>query len=219
MKVFNIMRTVEEWGYYAGALTSTVRILTADDPVDAKTPNIEVGVPFITDKLVDLDASPLFVSFTGGDVLGQPKADLFNFLQVMGSAWYGIRGTERVIIHTDGQHDAVDIMSRVQHRAFTRFVFHLHPATSSPILRNMERLTREDTIVVHCNDQAGVGWGIGFLSRLSSYDACRPTVVFTSEDTKLLSWTACRLVEGLSSSRGKYDLRVGLPMKKVLSIR
>ena len=223
MKLMEVCKSIQNYGLQSGAISTIVRfggcsLKPKDEPVpltEVPADVLDVGPPFVLDKILDLDPYPRHIFISGGEPVEQPEHELFSLLQSL-SGWCGVRGLESVTVETHGHRDLRSLCDK-PFRKIVNFCVNLRTLSSGccgkMLKHNYKLLISRDTVVCRCRTDNDYDWAVSFLTKVAQEISCRPTVVFASPDGEGKMWIANRLTKENDFLR-RYDVRVGLDVRR-----
>ena len=228
MKLNEIFMTEQGEGLWSGALTTFIRFagchLRCQDcdtsyswEQDGLT---DVGVPYILDEVLKVNARPRHICITGGEPLEQPKEELFNLLQAL-YEWYGSRGLESIVIETNGAQDVGWLLNKPFRKIVHLSVDYKLPCTgrsNKMVISNFMHLEARDVVKFICKDEGDFAYAQTILDKMSVSDT-QPVVLFHSLGGKPVDWLAQAALSMGEKYHNRFDVRIGCQLHKIFGVK
>lgn len=229
MKICEIFSSFQGEGLYSGAICIFVRFAGCSlhcsicDTLYSWSDKdcLDVGVPNIIDKILEIDHNPRHICITGGEPLEQPKVEMFNLLQVLQS-WYGARGLESIVIETNGSQDVSWLLNKPFRKIVSLSVDYKLPCTGREdkmLFSNFTKLEQRDVIKFICKDFLDIEAAKTFLLKLAPYQESRPVVLFHALGGKAEDWLADQVLKLPPDLIHRFGVRVGIQLHKIFHVK
>lgn len=231
MKVLEIFETVQGEGLHTGAPTTFVRFAGcklhcsycdteyAWKGVDlTKLPN--VGVPFILDKMIDINPNPKYVCITGGEPLQQDPKELFNLFQAL-QGWVGGRGLKEIVVETNGSMDVTWLLNKPFRPALALSLDFKMPSSGKSdkmLINNYKKLESRDVVKFVCANKEDLNFAEQVLQKISQSSSCNATILFHAVGGLAAKWLAEEVLQWKGHCR-RFDIRIGIQLHKLLQVK